>query len=326
MWGLKFILKIVTGTIVIVLAAMIGSYVWLVPDLPTLDETARLRIPKNIRGEFVRLSDGVTHYQWQGAQDATPIVLVHGFSNASYTFSRVADFLADQNFRVLTYDLYGRGLSDRPDLPYDLELFDRQLTELLDAEDLDQPFHLLGYSFGGAIVANFAATRPERLKSIIFIAPAGSAPPPSEGGVSYFVSALTTPILGDWVMQVLGPQLAGGARGAISDTSLPDRFWILSDQQERYAGHYGALLSTIRKAPVFGGAAEIYKKVGTTDIPVFTIWGEDDYQVAFAQWVDLKRYIPQLEIHAVPNVDHSLPYAQPDLVNAALMDWMSRKR
>ena len=326
MWGLKRLLKMVIGGIVIVFAAMIGSYVWLVPDLPVLDETARLRIPKNIRGDFVRLTDGVTHYQWHGAQDATPIVLVHGFSNASYTFGPIADFLVDQNFRVLTYDLYGRGLSDRPDGPYDLELFDRQLTELLDAEGTSEPVHLLGYSFGGAIVANFAGTQSKRLKSIIFIAPAGSSPPPSKGGVSYFVSAVTTPILGDWVMHVLGPRLVGGTRVALGATSLPDRFWILSDQQERYAGYYGALLSTIRNAPVFGGAAAIYKKVGKTDIPVFTIWGEDDHQAAFAQWVDLKRSIPQLEIHAIPDADHSLPYAQPDLVNAALMDWMSRKR
>lgn len=324
MWeGLKRLLKMVIGGIVIVLAAMIGSYVWLVPDLPVLDETARLRIPKNIRGDFVRLTDGVTHYQWRGAQDATPIVLVHGFSNASYTFGSIADFLVDQNFRVLTYDLYGRGLSDRPEGPYDLKLFDRQLTELLDAEGTGEPVHMLGYSFGGSIVANFAGTRPKRLKSIIFIAPAGSLPPPNKGSVSYFISAVTTPILGDWVMQVLGPRLVGGALGA---TSLPDRFLILSDQQERYAGYYSALLSTIRNAPVFGGAATIYKKVGKTDIPVFTIWGEDDYQVAFAQWVGLKRYIPQLEIYAIADADHSLPYAQPDLVNAALMDWMSRKQ
>ncbi len=327
MLGLKRLFKAVIGLIVIAPAAMAGSYYWLVPDLPVLDETERLRIPHIVHGSFVRLNDGITHYRWQGPEDGAPLVLVHGFSMASYVFNGNVGALTDQGFRVLTYDLYGRGLSDRPQGPYDLALFDRQLTELLDAEDVNEPIHLLGYSFGGAIAANFAAAHSERLKTLIFIAPAGSAEPPREGRSGLFFSALKAPLLGDWAMEVLGPWLMGGqVRENISKAPLPDRFSILYDQQERYAGYYPALLSTLRDSPVFGGAAPIYKKVGETDIPVCTIWGEDDSRAPFAQWVDMKRMIPQLEIHAIPDADHTVLYVKPDLVNAALVDFLSRKR
>jgi len=59
------------------------------------------------------------------------VVLVHGFSVASYCWERTVPALVEAGFRVLTFDLYGRGYSDRPDGPYNLDLFVRQIDELL---------------------------------------------------------------------------------------------------------------------------------------------------------------------------------------------------
>jgi pimeloyl-ACP methyl ester carboxylesterase len=41
--------------------------------------------------------------------------------------------LANAGYRVLRYDQYGRGLSDRPNIEYTADVYDRQLGELLDA-------------------------------------------------------------------------------------------------------------------------------------------------------------------------------------------------
>jgi len=63
--------------------------------------------------------------------------------------------------RVLRYDLYGRGFSDRPDTVYNQTCFDKQLCELLTALGNDKPINLIGLSMGGAIAIGFADKHPE---------------------------------------------------------------------------------------------------------------------------------------------------------------------
>ena len=72
-------------------------------------------------GSYAVLPLGSVHYQLSGSEAADPIVLVPGFSVPLFTYDRVYDALA-QEHRVLRYDHYGRGLSERLDQPHDLDL------------------------------------------------------------------------------------------------------------------------------------------------------------------------------------------------------------
>jgi pimeloyl-ACP methyl ester carboxylesterase len=51
---------------------------------------------------------------------------------------------ADSGFRVVRYDYYGRGRSDRVDAAYDQDLFVRQLAGLLDSLRVAGPVDLAG--------------------------------------------------------------------------------------------------------------------------------------------------------------------------------------
>ncbi len=97
-----------------------------------LDDKARSVSP----GDFVQLSQGYVHYQLEGPETGETVVLVHGFSAPMFIWERTVPALTKAGFRVLSYDLYGRGYSDRPDVAYDKDLFDTQLLELLDALDI----------------------------------------------------------------------------------------------------------------------------------------------------------------------------------------------
>ena len=76
-------------------------------------------------------------------------------------------------YRVVKYDLYGRGLSDAPNEPQTAAFFQRQLLDLLDYLELSDGVTLMGYSMGGAIVTGFAATHRHRVDNVIMIAGAG---------------------------------------------------------------------------------------------------------------------------------------------------------
>lgn len=147
---------------------LVANYLHHSVETMDLDDAAR----QQAGGSFVRLSDGHVHYEIAGKDSERTIVLVHGFSVPYYLWDQNFNALVAAGFRVLRYDLYGRGYSDRPDVVYDPELFDRQLVELLAALKIQQPVDLVGGSMGGSIVITFADRHPGQVRSISLLDPA----------------------------------------------------------------------------------------------------------------------------------------------------------
>src|SRR5438067_3773287 len=94
-----------------------------------MDDAAR----RGVSGSFVRLSDGVTHYQLGGPAAGATLVLIPGFSTPYNVWDPTYDGLTAAGARVLRYELYGRGWSDRPSARYDADFYDRQIVDLLNA-------------------------------------------------------------------------------------------------------------------------------------------------------------------------------------------------
>ena len=111
-------------------------------DFRGRDLTADIRA--EAPGSFVELSAGVTHYELRGDPDGTCVVLIHGNAAPSVTWDHTIEDLCDAGLRVLRYDLFGHGFSDRPRLRrYDRQLYNTQLAELLSSLEIpDQLLHV----------------------------------------------------------------------------------------------------------------------------------------------------------------------------------------
>ena len=109
-WSLGFMLGL------LLLAG--GLYLVMPVEIKELDAAAR----KNASGDFIELSDGWVHYHFEGLESGPAVVLVHGFSVPAYIWDPTFQALADAGYKVLSFDLYGRGYSDRPDKVYDIDL------------------------------------------------------------------------------------------------------------------------------------------------------------------------------------------------------------
>src|SRR5689334_9922559 len=133
------------GLIALVAVVCAGAYRAKNPEKTTLDDTARKSAP----GKFVHLSAGVTHYDVMGPDSGRTIVLVHGFSVPLYIWDSTAAALSSAGYRVVRYDEYGRGWSDRPNIDYTADLYDRQLGALLDSLHVRDRIDLAGVSMGG---------------------------------------------------------------------------------------------------------------------------------------------------------------------------------
>src|SRR5262249_47745693 len=149
----------------IVAAAAYGLYRAVDPERRDIDPSVRQSAP----GQFVQLTDGYTHYELGGPAGDRVVVLAAGVSVPYYIWDPTFAALVQAGFRVLRYDYYGRGYSDRPDISYSQAMYVRQLAELLDALHIAQPIDLAGLSYGGSVVTSFAEAYPARVRSLIYV-------------------------------------------------------------------------------------------------------------------------------------------------------------
>jgi pimeloyl-ACP methyl ester carboxylesterase len=96
-----------------------------------------------------------------------PVVLIHGWLSSAginWALPGISDLLS-RHFRVIALDVRGHGLSDKPTNAdsYGPELVE-DIVRLLDHLEIRKA-HIVGYSMGGIIAANFLAKHPDRALS-----------------------------------------------------------------------------------------------------------------------------------------------------------------
>jgi len=99
-------------------------------------------------------------------------VFIHGFGGQAEQWHYQLQTFALEN-RVIALDLRGHGLSDKPGTGYDLPQIIEDLETALILLKVKGKFVLVGHSFGGAIVTEYALKHPERVERLILIATAG---------------------------------------------------------------------------------------------------------------------------------------------------------
>ncbi len=285
------------------------------------DETRR-----DAGGSFIRLPHGITHYelgndsplhQGEGA-GVRDVALVHGFSVPYFIYDPTFGFLVRTGFRVLRYDLFGRGFSDRPRVRYNLDLFVNQLADLLDALRFTQPVNLMGLSMGGPITAAFAARHPERVSKLILIDPAGARPI----SLSPILKAAKIPLLAEAILGLVGTEsMVRSAASDFFDPKLIREFQARYMMQMKYKGFKRAILSTIRN-DMLGSFIEIYKRVGEIRKPVLLFWGRNDTTVPIAHSDDLLAAMPQAGLRVIENCGHIPHYEKPEEVNPILLEFI----
>lgn len=268
-------------------------------------------------GSFIHLADGYTHYQLAGPEHARTVVLVHGFSVPYYLWDQTFDPLVQAGFRVLRYDEYGRGLSDRPNVSYNPNLYDRQLVQLLDALQITEPVDLVGASMGGPIVVTFADRHWGRVRTISLFDPAygtGFLPP----------WPLRWPLVGEYVMCVkIAPILSASQKDDfVHPERFPDYFPKYAEQM-RYRGFRRSVLSTILDF-LSQDNTQAFARVGRSGKPAFLVWGKKDEDMPFAVSQDVLRALPQAEFLPMDDAAHVGFYEHPEVVNPALIEFLRK--
>ncbi len=281
-----------------------------------LTAEARERLP----GSFVQLSAGVTHYEIRGDADAENVVLIHGNAAPYVTWDRTIGPLCDAGFRVLRYDLFGHGFSDRPKLPtYDRHFYNVQLDELLRRLDVPYPVRVVGTSQGGSIAACFAAENPGSVSKIALLAPFFDQLPGSER-LAYRL--LLTPLVGEFLLRLMSDRkLADLSDAVVSVDTVP----VLQRQvteQFRYRGKRRAILANLR-GDALADATSCYRSVGEQRIPLLLTQGTLDQKMPREYLSRLRELLPDIEYHEIEGAGHLAHYEFPDQMNHLLTRFLA---
>jgi pimeloyl-ACP methyl ester carboxylesterase len=246
----------------------------------------------------VQLSTGATHYELLGQQEHPLVVLVHGISMPMWSWDHVAPALVDSGFRVLRYDVLGRGDSAYPRRRYDRALLRDQLRELLDALGFTTPINLAGFSLGGALAANFTASHPQRVARLALAAPYARMQPPDQRRLARL------PLAGELLMRFALPRkLNQRAQRLLLSSSDPAGYAARFAAQVARPEFRRAFLSLLRSDGLDDYAA-VYDKVAASGVPTTLIWGTQDSDVDRASIEDTRARLRPQAYHPIDGADH----------------------
>jgi pimeloyl-ACP methyl ester carboxylesterase len=266
---------------------------------PYIDETKELNetTRKEADGLFIALPNGITHYELSGDKNGERVVLVHGFSTPYFIYDPTFKFLVKSGFRVLRYDLFGRGWSDRPQVKYDIHFFIKQLNDLLNALEF-KPVNLIGLSVGGPITTAYINEYPNDILKHVLIDPTGG----KRIALSWLLEATKLPILGELALGLFGSEnMLKSLASDLFDPKLVEHFQSQYKIQMGYKGFKRAILSSMRNN-ILESFYEVYEKVGKLQKPT----------------------LPHAEFHSIENCGHIPHYEKPEIVSPILLEFLSR--
>jgi pimeloyl-ACP methyl ester carboxylesterase len=270
-----------------------------------------------------------------------PLMLfLHGFPEFWRAWqAQLAEF--GQDHLAVAPDQRGYNLSDKPaDLAaYRADRLIADIGKLADYYAKGKRFTLVAHDWGGAIAWGFAIAHPDRLDRLVII----NAPHPGR-----FIEALRTDTGQQAASQYMRFFRDAGAEAALS----ADNFKALWDRtfQALYEkgvvddafkaeylaawGQPGALtggLNWYRATPLRppnpaggDGPPELDVEAFRVKVPTLVIWGEQDRALLPVLLEGLDRFVDDLTVRRLPEVDHWVTHQASAQVNAWIRDFLGR--
>lgn len=247
------------------------------------------------------------------AGDAAPILLVHGSSGEKDNWTRVARLLTPHR-RVIAIDLPGFGASPRwTDQGDGLQDQFNALATIIEALGLQQ-IHIGGNSMGGRLAALYAATQPQRVRSLWLLGPGGVLSAQPSDLMRHLQTGADNPLF-------------------IRSTAAYDAYlhWLMPSPPRIPAPVKRAMAAqAVQKADFHRGvfdaiAAEtlsLEQAVAGMNVPTRIVWGERDRIWHVSGAALLLDHLPQASLLLLPG-GHLPMIEAPDIVAADYLAFLS---
>lgn len=283
---------------------------------PARDAVARARTVTLADGERVRVVEA-------GDDAAPPVVLLHGWGCSSFFWRHITPALAADGWRVVSIDLRGHGLSDRPLDPvaYARPAMAAHVRDTLDALGIAAA-PIVAHSMGGAIAVALARSAPTRVPCVALFGAVGFGIVNRAEWAALLPPALTGALvprrIPRWTIAAAMKHTRGDA--AVPSAADIDEYWAPT-QFPDFVRAMHLLLHHFDWAP--WTAAELAPLVQ----PVLLAVGTHDAVVRPQAVVPvLARALRGAELHVADGAGHVLPEERPEWTLARLRPFLAAHR
>ncbi|KAL7104656.1 hypothetical protein ACP275_08G259700 [Erythranthe tilingii] len=276
--------------------------------------------------------DRKIHYVVEG--EGSPIVLIHGFGASAFHWRYNIPELA-KKYKVYAVDLLGFGWSEKALVDYDALVWRDQVVDFV-KEIVKEPAVLVGNSLGGFTALVAAESLQDQVKGVVLLNSAGqfgdAMPSPNESEENGLQKYILKPLKDIFQRAVLG-FLFWQAKQPARVESVLKSVYTNSANVDDY------LIESITKPADDPNAGEVYYRLMTRfmsnqrkytldsilsqlSCPLLLVWGDLDPWMGPAKAVRIKEFYPNSSIVNL-QAGHCPHDEVPELVNKALLDWLS---
>jgi pimeloyl-ACP methyl ester carboxylesterase len=263
-----------------------------------------------LRFAEVRLATGVRmHYAEQGDPRGDAVILLHGYSDSWFSYSRVLPLLSDRH-RVYALDLRGHGNSDRPATGYHMSDLAADVIAFMDAKGIVRAT-VVGHSMGSFVAQQVALAAPRRVTRLVLVGSA-TAVRNVDGilDLKRAVDSLPDPVPEEFVREfqrstIHAPVPDDFMNGVVNESlKLPARVW-----RELMAG----MLAT--DPPL---------ALGRAGIPTLVIWGDRDTFMLRGEQDALLKLLKTATLTVYRDTGHDPQWERPELFARDLERFLER--
>lgn len=247
------------------------------------------------------------HYLAYGS--GPELVIVPGITSPAITWRMAAAPLAVDH-RVLSLDVRGRGLSDKPKQGFFLQDYVADLRAMLEQLKLKRPI-LLGHSMGARIVAAFVAAHPDRVSASVIVDPPMSGP----GRAPYPITRET-----------FRNQIIQARDHGVTVAEMQRQYPLWSEDACRLRAQW---LSSCDEAAVVEShrsfeEEDVIPHLRAVKSPALFVYGARSPVVTADSVREVSAANPDLEMAEVPDAAHMIPWENLDGFLAVVRQFLAR--
>lgn len=290
------------------------------PDLDDLYE-----VPSDVAEHYVAADDGGSIHVLERGR-GRPLVLIHGITLQAGVWAPQLHGLADR-YRMFALDVRGHGLSKAGSDGFGRKIAARDVRSVLERFDLRDAV-IIGHSMGGMILMEFAGDFPEELEQRI-------------AGLVFMDTAAyqILPKVALPVAQLLSRRVAArfeaGHPVPHRQMGEDDLSWVLTrlafgrnpsaravDQVRRFGEEVPQATSLPSGLDLLDHDAR--EALAATDTPSMVLVGSRDLLTPVFAARRIARFLPNCELHVLPEAGHQLMQERPHEVARLLDDFVAR--
>lgn len=263
-----------------------------------------------IKQHMIMGGNGVKiHVEETGNPNGRPLLFIHGFSQCRLAWDHQVQSALVESNRVITMDMRGHGLSEKPEDAYDdPKLWADDIHAIIETLQLHEPV-LIGWSYGGLVISDYLRIYgDDAIGGIHFVgAISRVGVPEGQSDIGADFIALIPGFFSNDVME------SAVALEKFMDLCVNE---ALTPQELYFAMGYNTIVPPYVRKALFSRVIESGEVLQSIKKPVLITHGEEDEIVLVGV---AKKYHEQMIPHAqtsyYPNVGHSPFLEDPERFN-----------